>query len=58
MGQQRWLRTLDIEHHQVMAGTDASMAPGFETIDALKASKERPDYWARSDVAAATRAAE
>src|SRR6516162_5790042 len=56
MGQQRWLRTLDIEHHQVMAGTDASMAPGFETIDALKTSKARPDYWARSNVAAATRA--
>ena len=31
MGQQRWLRTLNIEHHQVLAGTDASMAPGFET---------------------------
>ena len=31
MGQQRWLRTLNIEHHQILAGTDASMAPGFET---------------------------
>ena len=58
MGQQRWLRTLDIEHHQVMAGTDASMAPGFETEEALKASKARADYWARNDVAATTRAAE
>ena len=48
MGQQRWLRTLGIEHHQVLAGTSASMAPGFETADALKVSKERPDYWARS----------
>jgi hypothetical protein len=57
MGQQRWLRTLDIEHHQIMAGTDASMAPGFETAEALAVSKERPDYWARSNVAAA-RAAE
>ena len=58
MGQQRWLRTLDIEHHQIMAGTDASMAPGFETAEALTASKERDDYWARSNVAAAARAAE
>ena len=58
MGQQRWLRTLDIEHHQIMAGTDASMAPGFETAEALAASKERADYWARSNVAAAARAAE
>src|ERR1700687_829043 len=58
MGQQRWLRTLDIEHHQIMAGTDASMAPGFETAEALAASKERADYWARSNVAATARAAE
>lgn len=48
MGQQRWLRTLNIEHHQVLAGTDASMAPGFETAEALQQSKARSDYWARS----------
>src|SRR5438093_4703868 len=58
MGQQRWLRTLDIEHHQVLAGTAASMAPGFETEDALKRSKSAPDYSAnrparRTDQAAA-----
>jgi alkylhydroperoxidase family enzyme len=47
MGQQRWLRTLDIEHHQILAGTDASMAPGFETEDALLRSKQDPGYWAR-----------
>jgi len=47
MGQQRWLRTLNIEHHQVLAGTDASMAPGFETMDALKTSKQQADYWAK-----------
>ena len=34
MGQQSWLRLLNIEHHQVMAGTAASMAPGFETAEA------------------------
>jgi len=51
MGQQRWLRTLDIEHHQILAGTDASMAPGFETEDALKRSKADPDYWARKKAA-------
>ena len=37
MGQQSWLRLLNIENHQVMAGTDASMAPGFESADALAA---------------------
>ena len=48
MGQQRWLRTLNIEHHQILAGTDGSMAPGFETEEALKRSKAAPDYWAKS----------
>ncbi|MGE5202581.1 MAG: carboxymuconolactone decarboxylase family protein [Acidobacteriota bacterium] len=47
MGQQRWLRTLNIEHHQVLAGTSASMAPGFETAEALAASKAARDYWAK-----------
>jgi alkylhydroperoxidase family enzyme len=47
MGQQRWLRTLNIEHHQVLPGQDGSMAPGFETEEALKRAKAAPDYWAR-----------
>jgi alkylhydroperoxidase family enzyme len=47
MGQQSWLRMLNIDHHQVMAGTSASMAPGFETADALARSKESSDYWAK-----------
>jgi alkylhydroperoxidase family enzyme len=46
MGQQRWLRTLNIEHHQILAGTGASMAPGFETTEALERSKASPHYWA------------
>lgn len=49
MGQQRWLRTLNIDHHQILAGTDASMAPGFENEDALKASKASEEYWARKN---------
>jgi alkylhydroperoxidase family enzyme len=47
MGQQRWLRTLNIEHHQIMAGQDGSMAPGFETPEALLQSKQADDYWAK-----------
>jgi len=47
MGQQRWLRLLNIEHHEVLAGSDASMAPGFETAEALKTSKASADYWAK-----------
>jgi alkylhydroperoxidase family enzyme len=58
MGQQRWLRTLNIEHHQILAGSDASMAPGFETMDALAASKVQPDYWAKKPAAPTSQAAE
>jgi alkylhydroperoxidase family enzyme len=46
LGQQSWLRLLNIEHHQVMAGTTASMAPGFETADALQTTKADAGYWA------------
>jgi alkylhydroperoxidase family enzyme len=46
-GQQSWLRLLNIEHHQVLPGTAASMAPGFETAEALAASKQSTDYWAK-----------
>jgi alkylhydroperoxidase family enzyme len=49
MGQQSWLRLLNIEHHQVMAGTAASMAPGFESAEALAKAKASPDYWAKKD---------
>jgi alkylhydroperoxidase family enzyme len=48
MGQQSWLRLLDIEHHEVMGGTAASMAPGFETAEALAESKASAQYWAKS----------
>ena len=49
MGQQSWLRLLNIEHHQVMSGTSGSMAPGFETAEALAKTKAAPDYWAKQD---------
>ena len=47
MGQQSWIRLLNIEHHPVLAGTSAAMAPGFETAEALRRSKESDAYWAR-----------
>jgi alkylhydroperoxidase family enzyme len=47
MGQQSWLRLLNIDHHQVLAGTSASMAPGYESEEALKRSKSDPQYWAK-----------
>ena len=45
-GQQSWIRLLGIDHHQYMAGTSASMAPGFETAQAATATKASGDYWA------------
>ncbi len=47
-GQQSWIRLLGIDHHQYMAGTAASMAPGFKTAEELAASKADPSYWAAS----------
>ena len=47
MGQQSWLRLLNIEHHQVMAGTGASMAPGFEDAATLAKTKASAEYWAK-----------
>jgi alkylhydroperoxidase family enzyme len=49
MGQQRWLRTLNIDHHQVLAGTAASMAPGMETKEALERTKASAEYLAKKD---------
>ena len=46
MGQQRWLRTMNVDHHKVLAGGSGSMAPGFETPEAAAKSKAAPDYWA------------
>ena len=47
MGQQSWLRLLNIDHHEVMAGTAAAMAPGFEDAEILAMSKSADDYWAK-----------
>ncbi len=51
MGQQRWLKTLNIEHHQVLVGTSASMAPGTETSEGLAKTRASASYWARQDAA-------
>jgi len=48
MGQQSWLRLLNIEHHQVLAGTQASMAPGFADAAELSKTKASNDYSAKS----------
>jgi hypothetical protein len=49
---------LNIEHHQILAGTDGSMAPGFETDDALNRSKQAEDYWAKINAKPSSQAAE
>lgn len=45
-GQQSWIRLLGIDHHEYLAGTSASMAPGFEDARAAAASKAAAGYWA------------
>lgn len=50
LGQQSWLRLLNIEHHEVLAGNSASMAPGYEDARRLAASKAEADYWAKASV--------
>jgi len=57
MGQQSWLRLLNIEHHAVLADTSAAMAPGFESAAALARSKGAPDYWAKRPAGPRDRAA-
>ena len=47
LGQQSWLRLLNIDHHEVMPGTEAAMAPGFEDADSLARSKSTEGYWAK-----------
>jgi alkylhydroperoxidase family enzyme len=47
-GQQSWIRLLGIDHHQYLAGTSASMAPGFEDRTASETSQSDPAYWASS----------
>ena len=46
LGQQSWLRLLNIEHHEVLSKSSASMAPGFETAEDLVESKASEAYWA------------
>ena len=50
LGQQSWIRLLGIDHHEYMAGTDVSMAPGFQNAEELAASKASPDYWAAGEL--------
>lgn len=45
-GQQSWIRLLGIDHHQYMAGTSASLAPGFRTPEEMARTKASADYWA------------
>jgi len=46
LGQQSWLRLLNITHHEVMPGTAASLAPGFETPEAMAETMSSDRYWA------------
>jgi alkylhydroperoxidase family enzyme len=45
-GQQSWIRLLGIDHHQYLAGTSASLAPGFETAETAAKTRATNAYWA------------
>jgi alkylhydroperoxidase family enzyme len=45
-GQQSWIRLLGIDHHQYLAGSAASMAPGYENAEEVAARKSDEKYWA------------
>ncbi|MEJ2289123.1 MAG: carboxymuconolactone decarboxylase family protein [Deinococcales bacterium] len=47
LGQQSFLRLLNIGHHEVLDLGDASLAPGFETKEAMAETRASEDYWAR-----------
>jgi len=54
LGQQSWLRLLNIEHHEVMPGSAASMAPGHEDATELERTKTSEEYWARKPATTTT----
>ena len=51
MGQQRWLRTLNLDHHKILAGSAAGMKTGLEDSDSLEGAKASKDYWAKDKLA-------
>src|SRR6476646_5463279 len=55
LGQQSWLRQRNGDHREVLAGTSASMAPGYEDAKKLKDSKSSADYWAKQKSGDSTR---
>jgi len=55
LGQQSWLRLLDIDHHQVLVGTSASMARGSRTRASSPTPRPRPSTGRRAPRAARPR---
>ena len=51
MGQQRWLRTLNLDHHKIMSGSAAGMKAGLEDAEGLEDAKASKDYWAKDKLA-------
>ncbi|HSN03201.1 MAG TPA: carboxymuconolactone decarboxylase family protein [Acidimicrobiales bacterium] len=47
MGQQSWIRLLNIDHFQVLAHGAASLAPGLESAEDVAAARAADQYWAK-----------
>ncbi len=48
MGQQSWIRLLNIDHFEVLGDTATAMAPGLDDAQALARARESETYWAKS----------
>lgn len=46
LGQQSWIRLLGIDHHRILSGTSAAMAPGFEAPESAARAVTADGYWA------------
>ena len=51
LGQQSWLRLLNIEHHQVLAGTSLRWRRALRPRRISRSTKAQADYWAKSKTA-------
>ena len=58
MGQQRWLRTLNIEHHQVLVGAERLDGAGLRDRGRAQALQVRPDLLGEQEAGAHVEAAE
>ena len=48
MGQQSWIRLLNIDHFEVLGDSATAMAPGLENAESLARARSSETYWAKA----------